>query len=232
MIRVSTRLVAMAAGTLLVAAFSFRPSLAQAPPGNTVALTGARVIDGTGRAAVEKGTVVIRDGLLEAVGPVTSVKIPAGTTRIDVSGKTIIPGLIDSHAHLNVEQGSTIPVRDDLVRRLRMYAMYGVTSAVSLGSTPSDEMEGLKLRDEQSGAQTRATLDRARLYTGALNAIGKTPEEARKSVDRLADLKADIIKYHINGTPNDMTPDMYGAIVDEAQGCAGRARQRVRHPGA
>jgi imidazolonepropionase-like amidohydrolase len=206
----------VAAGTLLVAAFSLRPSLAQAPSGNTVALTGARVIDGTGSAAIEKGTVVIRDGLVEAVGPVTSVKIPAGTARIDVSGKTIIPGLIDSHAHLNVEQGSTMPVRDDLVRRLRTYAIYGVTSTVSLGSTPADEMEGLKLRDEQSGAQTRGTLDRARLYTGALNAVGKTPEEARKSVDRVADLKADIIKYHINGTPNDMTPDIYGAIVDEA----------------
>jgi imidazolonepropionase-like amidohydrolase len=216
MIRVSTRLVAVAAGTLLVAAFSFPPSLAQAPSGNTVALTGARVIDGAGGAAIERGAVVISNGLVEAVGPETSVKIPAGTTRIDVSGKTIIPGLIDSHAHLNVEQGATVPVRDDLVRRLRMYAMYGVTSAVSLGSTQADEMEGLKLRDEQSGAQARGTLDRARLYTAALNAIGKTPEEARKSVDRLADLKADIIKYHINGTPNDMTPDIYGAIVDEA----------------
>ena len=74
-------------------------------------------------------------------------------------------------------------------------------------------MEGLKLRDEQS----RGPLDRARLYTGGLNAVGKTPEEARKSVDRLANLKVDVIKYHINGTPNDMTPEIYGALVDESR---------------
>ncbi len=131
---------------------------------------------------------------------------------MDVSGKTIIPGLINAHAHLNVDERSTIPVREDLIRRLRMYAQYGVTSAVSLGSTSADELKGLELRDEQ----TRGPLDRARLYTGGLNAIGKTPEEARRSVDRLADLKVDVIKYRITGTPQDMTPDTYGAIVDES----------------
>src|SRR5438046_9497688 len=99
------------------------------------------------------------------------------------------------------------------MQRLKTYATYSVTSIVSLGSTQADEMEGLKLRDEQ----TRTKLDRARLYTGGLNAVGKTPEEARKSVDRLADLKVDVIKYHINGTPNDMTPDIYGALVDESK---------------
>ena len=189
-------------------------SLAQTPasPG-VIALTGARIIDGTGRAPIQQGTIIVNKGVIEAVGAPAAVKIPAGATRVDLSGKTIIPGLINSHAHLNVWQGAKFSVRDDLIRRLKTYAMYGITSTVSLGSRPADEMEGLKLRDEQ----TRVTLDRARLYTGGLNAIGKTPEEARKSVDRLADLKVDIIKYHINGNPNDMTPDIYGALVDEAK---------------
>ena len=213
--RTSIFLVALAFTALAVlAAFAFQPSLAQAPSGSgVIALTGARIIDGTGRAPLQQGTVIINKGHIEAVGAPAAVTIPPGATRVDLSGKTIIPGLINAHAHLNVEQGAALPVRDDLIRRLKTYASYGVTSAVNLGSTPADELEGLKLRDEQ----TRVTLDRARLYTGGLNAVGKTPEEARKSVDRLADLKVDVIKYHINGTPQDMTPDIYGALVDESK---------------
>jgi imidazolonepropionase-like amidohydrolase len=189
-------------------------TLMQAPSNSgVIALTGARIIDGTGRPPLQQGTIVVNKGLIEAVGAAATVKIPPGATRVDLSGKTIIPGLINAHAHLNVQQGARLPVQDDLIRRLKTYAVYGITSAVNLGSRPADELEGLKLREEQ----TRIVLDRARLYTGGLNAIGKTPEEARKSVDRLADLKVDVIKYHINGNPNDMTPDIYGALVDQAK---------------
>ena len=95
----------------------------------------------------------------------------------------------------------------------RSYAEYGVTAIVSLGSTEADELEGIKLRDQQA----HGTLDRARFYTGGLNAIGKAPEEARKSVDRLADLKVDIIKFHINGNPNDMNTETWSAIIDESR---------------
>jgi imidazolonepropionase-like amidohydrolase len=189
-------------------------TFAQAPVNSgVITLTGVRIIDGTGRAPVQNGTIVINNGHIEAVGAASAVKIPAGATRVDLAGKTVIPGLINAHAHLNVDPGSKMPVREDLMRRLKTYATYGVTSIVSLGSTQADELDGLKLRDEQ----TRIKLDRARVYTGGLNAVGKTPDEARKSVDRLANLKVDVIKYHLNGTPNDMTPDTYGALVDESK---------------
>jgi imidazolonepropionase-like amidohydrolase len=215
MIRIFASLTALMLGTLgLLTALSFPPILAQAPPASGyVALMGARVIDGTGGGPLEAGVILMNNGRIQAVGKSGSVTIPSSATRIDMTGRTIIPGLINSHAHLNVERESNLPVREDLIRRLRTYAMYGVTSAVSLGSTQADELEGLKLRDEQA----RGVLDRARIYTGGLNAEGKSPEEARKSVDRLAALKVDVIKYHINGTPNDMTPEVYGALVDEAK---------------
>jgi imidazolonepropionase-like amidohydrolase len=83
---------------------------------------------------------------------------------------------------------------------------------VSLGSTPADETEGFNLMHEQD----HAGLDRARLYTAGLNAVGKTPEEARASVDRLADIKAHVVKFHINGNPNDMNEATWSAIIDEA----------------
>jgi imidazolonepropionase-like amidohydrolase len=201
---------------LVTAGFSFPPSLAQAPApsssASTIALTNGRVIDGTGAAPLPQATIVITNGRVAAVGAAAAIRVPAGATRIDMSGRTIMPGMINAHAHLNVDSELKTPVRDQLLQRLRTYADFGVTTAVSLGSTPADELEGLRLRDEQD----HGTLDRARIYTGGVNAVGATPEEARKSVDRLADLKVDIIKYHINGNANDMTPDVYGALVDES----------------
>src|SRR4051812_42506448 len=154
----------------------------------TVALVNARIIDGTGRAPIDKGTIVLVNGRIDAVGPSSSVKIPAGAQRIDASGRTIVPGFINAHAHLNVERDAKLPVRDDLVRRLKTYAMYGITSTVSLGSTMADEGVGFGGMHEQN----HPALDRARLYTAGLNAIGKTPEDARASVDRLAGLHAQV----------------------------------------
>jgi len=175
-------------------------------------IRNVRIIDGTGRPAIDRGTLVMGGGRIIAVGPAAATQIPAGAQRIDLAGKTIVPGFINDHAHLNVDRGATLPVRDDLIRRLKMYAAYGVTSTVSLGSTQADELEGFTLMQEQD----RVGLDRARLYTAGLNAIGKTPEEARASVDRLADLHAHVIKFHINGNPNDMNRPTWSAIIDES----------------
>jgi len=199
-------------GCLLSLATIFAPSPRAQATAPTVALTNARIIDGTGRPAIDKGTIVIVNGRIDAVGASSSVKIPPGAQRIDESGRTIVPGFINAHAHLNVERNATLPVRDDLVRRLKTYAMYGITSTVSLGSTMADEMVGFDLMHEQD----HPALDRARLYTAGLNAIGKTPEQARASVDRLAGLHAQVIKFHINGNPNDMDRPTWSAIIDEA----------------
>src|SRR5437879_12607762 len=120
MTRISTTLlavVALAALTVL-AAIELQPSMAQAPAASgVVALTGARIIDGTGRAPLQQGTIIVNKGVIEAVGPAAAVKIPAGATRVDLSGKTVIPGLINAHAHLNLDQGAGLPVRDDLILR-------------------------------------------------------------------------------------------------------------------
>src|SRR5438445_9485630 len=99
MISTSTRLVVVLLTTwLLLPGFSFQPSLAQEPAGGTIVLTGARLIDGTGRAPLEKATVVISNGHIEAVGALADVKTPTAAVRIDLSGKTIMPGIIGAHA--------------------------------------------------------------------------------------------------------------------------------------
>jgi adenine deaminase len=66
------------------------------------ALTHARVIDGTGAPAREDQTIVIRDGTIAAIGDAARTPAPEGATAIDLSGKSIIPGLVMMHEHLGV----------------------------------------------------------------------------------------------------------------------------------
>src|SRR5688572_14298277 len=65
-----------------------------------VVLDGVRVIDGTGGAPLEAGRVVISGGRIAAVGVARSTAIPDGAEVVDLAGHTVIPGLIDSHFHI------------------------------------------------------------------------------------------------------------------------------------
>jgi imidazolonepropionase-like amidohydrolase/Tol biopolymer transport system component len=78
-------------------------------PSGTIALVGARIITMGGseaRGVIENGTILIEGNRIAAVG--RSVAVPAGAQRIDVRGKTIIPGLIDVHAHVDSEGGGIL----------------------------------------------------------------------------------------------------------------------------
>ncbi len=165
------------------------------------AFVGARIIDGTGKAAIEHATLLVHDdGRIEAVG--RSVKIPAGAQRIDVTGKTIIPGLISGHSHVN-----------DL-GQLGLYARYGVTTVFSLGGDNE-----LALRDQTRAEQQTPALKRARLFIAGPIVASKTAEDARKVVDANAAAKTDIIKFRLDdflGTAVKMPPVAYTAILDEA----------------
>ena len=213
MIRISARLAAVFIGTLLVvASVSHQGSLAQAPAGGAVALTGARVIDGTGATPLEQATIVINNGRIESVGSAASAKIPAGATRVDMSGKTIVPGFINAHGHLNADP-SNKPIVDKLAAQLRVYADYGITTVYVLGANVDELDETVTLRE----AQASGPLNRARVFVAGSSIRNlKTAQEARTAVDRYADQKADIIKIHITGGPMDMTPEVYGALIDQA----------------
>ncbi len=220
MFRIATRLAVVSLAVLLLAggmASEWPPAQAapaQTPAGAVTALTGARVIDGTGRPAMEQATILIRNGRIDAVGAASAVTIPAGATRIDMAGKTIMPGIVNAHGHAQKGLDGKVPIREDLIRQLRMYAAYGITTVVSLGANPDDELEQIKLRDEQNST---TVLDRARVYTsgGSVRRF-KTPEEARKDTNRVADLKPDIIKFHFDDPPGNMSAETWGVIVDEA----------------
>ena len=72
-------------------------------PRGTIVLTGARVVTMNGDEVIEQGDIVIHDNRIAAVGPTGSVPRPDGAEVIDLSGKTIVPGFIDTHAHLRAQ---------------------------------------------------------------------------------------------------------------------------------
>lgn len=108
--------------------FDIDLSLPLAKPEGSFALMGARIITMDGNddyRIIEDGTVVVNGNRIAAVGPSSEVTVPAGAQRFDVSGKTIMPGLIDVHAHLGYASLDVNPQKD-----WQYYAnlAYGVTT--------------------------------------------------------------------------------------------------------
>ena len=103
-------------------------------PSGVVALVGARIVTMKGNEVIERGTVLIRNNRIAAVGPQDSVQIPAGAARIDVAGKTITPGFIDIHAHM----ASTAGVHRTRSWAYEMNLAYGVTTTSNPQSGTTD----------------------------------------------------------------------------------------------
>jgi len=188
---------------------------AQTPPSGAVrAFTGAKVFDGTDRAPIDNATILVRDGRLTAVGPAAAVTIPPNTARVSLTGKTVIPGLVNAHGHVGntegLQQGHYSAQNVD--RDLRTYAAYGVTTVFSLGD---DQAAGIAARD----AQSTPSLDRARLFVAGPVLAPTTPDDARRLVAEDQAMKVDIVKIRVDdnlGTTPKMSPDIYRAVIDEA----------------
>jgi imidazolonepropionase-like amidohydrolase len=194
-------------GTLLAALACTAIVSAQAPSA-TIALVGARVIDGTGAAPIANATLLITNGRIDRIGPAASLNVPAGAKRIDVAGKFIIPGLMNSHGHLNSGDPS-LPVYDQIIQQLRLYARFGVTTVYALGD---DGKESVRI----SGENDREPLTRARLFASGGRVTAKTAEDARRLIGERHAAGVHIIKTGMNGNANDMAPEAYTALIDEA----------------
>ena len=178
------------------------------------AFVGARIIDGTGAAAVENGVLVVRDGRIEAVGASDSVNVPADAEQIDVSGRTIMPGMVNAHGHVNNIQGLTAVDYSEaqVESQLGLYARYGVTTVFSLGG---DGPESMTVRDRQDSAD----LEQARLYVAGDIVTGPSPEEAREQVAAVAASGANVVKIRVDdnlGSSTKMTQETYQAVIEAA----------------
>jgi imidazolonepropionase-like amidohydrolase len=196
-----------AAGLL---ASSAPPAGAQTP---VTAFEGARMIVGDG-STIETATLVVEGARIVQAGPAAEVRVPEGATRVSLAGKTVMPMLIDTHVHLS-------PTRELLMRDLQRRAYFGVSAALSLGM---DNYDLLDMRGQTvPGAARFFSAGRGITMPepGRLTVPHwiTTEAEGRKAVQELAERKVDIVKIWVDtrdGKYKKLTPEIYGAIIDEA----------------
>jgi len=176
---------------------------------------GARLITGDGSAPIADSAFIVEKGRFTALGAKGDLKVPAGAARVDLTGKTVMPAIVDAHKHLS-------PKRSELVDQLQHFAYYGIGGVMSLGQDTGDEVY-----------QVRAeTIPNAARYHTAGRGItapepGRTQApfwviteaEVRKDVDEMAGKKVDIMKFWIDDrdhTVTKLSPELYRAGIDEA----------------
>ena len=175
---------------------------------------GARLIVGDDSEPIEDAAFIVEEDRITAIGQSGELDVPAGAARVDLTGKTVMPALIDTHKHVAGD-------REALVDQLQQMAYYGIGVAMSLG------------RDFDLAFQVREEMipNAARLRTAGLGITTPEPgrsedpywitseEEGRTAVRELAEKRVDLVKIWVddrNGQFEKMSPAQYGAIIDEA----------------
>jgi Amidohydrolase family len=177
-------------------------SLAQRPPAAGLAYTHARVLD------VEHGqwtgdqTVVVIGDKIASVGPSQSAKVPAGAQVVDLTGRALIPGLWDMHAHLGDADGA-------------LNIASGVTTARDVGNDP-DKLDDFKQRFDAGSAigphVYRFGFIEGRNEKAASSKVtAETPDEAKAAVKFFLDRKYDGVKIY-----NSVRPELVPIIAAEA----------------
>src|SRR5205085_8801027 len=178
---------------------------------------------------IENSAFVVEGDRFTAVGRRGELTIPAGAMRVDLTGKTVIPALIDAHVHMGYRKGLNFGqnnyTRENLLDTLNRFAYYGVAAILETGTARGD-----------LAYQLRAEMPPGALFRTAGHGFGMpnagpggpmrdsaygvtTEAEARKDVQELATKKVDMIKIWVddrNGTVEKLKPNLYRAIIDEA----------------
>jgi imidazolonepropionase-like amidohydrolase len=222
-----------------VALAMLAPHALHAQQTGTLVYEGARLIVGDGSAPIENGVIVVQGGHIVAIGSKRSVKVPAGATRVDLAGKTVMPTMVNDHVHIGYEgytsYGAQNYTPENVLDQLQREAFYGVGATQSVGSSPADASIQFK-KDQEAGKFAAA----ARFFfmpgmappnggpdailikgTSALHAVFEisTAEEARTAVRSMAAKNLKSVKIWVddrNGTYPKMTPEVYNAVIDEA----------------
>ena len=220
-----------------------RPSLlaAPAPASGRLYLTGARLFDATGTAARAGATVLVNDGVIERVGSVGDA-VPADARLLDIGGRTLLPGLINAHVHMQVAPPRPAMGAEPLLpgtsahflaAGLRATLRMGVTTLRDVGSQglqPQEARQAMRYgafrgpRLLTCGQILSATAPGGRFY-GDMYREADGPDELRKAVREQLRNGADFIKVMTTGArsneledpdPTQMTDAEFAAIVEEA----------------
>lgn len=179
------------------------------------AFVGAGIWDGTGSEFISNGVILVYDGRISQVGSEEEIVIPSGADVEDLSGRIIVPGLINTHGHVGGVLGleSGYYNRENLIRQLRLYADYGITTVNSLGG---DGEEGKILRDEQASIPD---LDRARLYIAGEVITGTTSSEVLEVLQRNAEMDVNWMKIRVDDnleSTSKMSVNLFSTIIDRS----------------
>lgn len=227
------RLIVMGkAGVGAMALLAWGPQAHAQEPATTV-LTGGMLVSGLSVPPLHNATVVIRGDRIVQVGPAGQVQIPAGATVIDTSGQTMMPGLIDAHAHLFMlgygneadwfkwlqsAEGKKYSIEKVMELSAYQLLMSGVTSAIDLGGTARDSID-LRNRINKGDIpgprlQVAGPLITRAAFAGFpadASAVITSPKEGAAVVDQLFAMGVDVIKAH-----SGLTREDYAAIVKAA----------------
>jgi len=206
--------------------------------------TGARILVGDG-SVIEGGALLVEGSTITAVGSVTNMDVPAEASVVDLRGRTVMPAMIDAHAHLGYEGytswGAEHYSRETLIDHLNRYAYYGFSAVFSAGSDPDDL--SLQLQEDQrngsvSGAQFLFAAGMGppgqgpndRFLTHALAIQENTgmtvlrgladPDQARVMAREVADKGIPFIKIWVDdrgGSQDKLTPEIYRPLIAEAR---------------
>ena len=185
-----------------------------APESTAIAFEGARVIVGDGT-VIDDAVFVVDDGLFTEVGAADAVEIPEGAARVDLGGKTVMPAIVNAHLHLD-------PERDARTGQLQHMAYYGASLVVSLGHDEGDAPFEMRSEIVPDGARSQTA---GRGITTPEPGRSEVPywvtteEEAREAVRELAAQQVDFVKIWVDdrgGQYERLSPELYGAVIDEA----------------
>jgi imidazolonepropionase-like amidohydrolase len=165
---------------------------------DAIVLEGVSLIDGSGGPPLEDAVIVIRQGLIESVARVNEIKVPRGATVLNLVGKTVIPGLIDAHAHVTEWAGPR-------------FLAWGVTTVRDFGDDSAMAYAVKRRFNEGSAPGPRVFTSGGAIDSRPAGAEAATPDEARRAVDRRALAAADWLAVHAG-----VTADLLAAILDEA----------------
>ena len=219
------------------------PSLLASPPAadGRLWLTDASVIDGTGEPPRAHASVLISDGVIERIADASEPR-PEGARTLDLGGRTLIPGLINVHVHVQGKQPSPQHGAEPILRgtsahflqaSLRETLRMGVTTLRNVGSQgmqPQEARQAMRYgafrgpRLLTCGLIISATAPGGRFY-GAMYREADGPDEIRKAVREQLRAGADFIKVMTTGArsneledpgPTQLTDTEFAALADEA----------------